>query len=691
MAEQAIPAPTAPEAPPLVAAKPSETAEPARVEAATAPAEPVAAPAPQTAAAPATVPAPATGAPPAQVAAEAPSVPAEAPKIEAAQAAATPDAAAAPEAPQPVEAPVAEAPAPAPDAAAPATLPALALNPPRLALVRMKAPVLALDAASVQTGAAPGLLPQLAALAPAAEPHPAAVAGEATTQQTPAAVATQGGPTAAEPAAAGDSGIEALLAQGVAGPARIRLADRATMWLPSGRVFLPLEPARKLAAEVGLDLRPGVQGIVTGAGGGLDWLAPIELIDDGHIGAGAPDQLDAGKLLSAFNASLPQVNAQRGVIGQPKILLGEWMAPPVLDGKHRLPACVTVATAEAAGAPDHFFNCEAWALGRDGAIKASVADGSEQAARLKEEARAIVGTIAYDHGRAFEDFDPASDRVAPYAVSDLLIHDVSSAAAPAASPTPAAPPAPPAEAAAPDAVSEVSIVDRLTEPLNLALLGGAMALLWLREKRRRKVPSPAAKAAQPAGQPAPAVTKPAPKPEAAAAKKAPVVAPKAAGPSLFARLLPTLHALLTKKKDAPVAAPSAPKATAPASLFARLLPTVHARFARKTATRAASQAEDAAAPASALRNVAARMKGAAEAPAPAVTVARAARPVVRTVGNAALALDEDEEAMESAASGSAVAGRSASSADDLGLVEPGDAEAATAAINAARALRGESD
>lgn len=548
-----------------------------------------------------------------------------------------------------------------------------------------------------------------AAQEPAAQEQAAqaqAPQAEAPQEQAPQEQAAQAQATPAEPEAAktqpeaqaeasadpaappqlseAEARIAALRAEGVVGPAKIRLADQATLLLPADRVFIPQEPARKLAAEVGLELRAGAQGIVLPARDKIEWLAPVEVLLDGHISA-SRDQLDGAKLLAAFEASLPQVNAQRAAAGQPAVVLQGWMTPPELDEKQRLSVCVNVSTENDPAGQDRFFNCEAWALGREGAIKVGVADAAGMAESLKGEAQALAGAIVFDHGKAYADFDPAIDRAASYSAADLLIHDVS-AKAPAA-------PAAPAVAPLAENAPQGSILDKLTDPLVLVGGGMVMLLLYIRNKRDKDQ------------KPSSEKRKPAPEKDAKPATDAKLATP-AASRSLFARLLPTLHARFARKDvaapkpaearkaDAPKADAAAPAASArtparaaPAgesrSLIAKYLPTLHAKFARKGAAAGAARPEnDAEEPAQALKKIAALMQGPESAP-PA-SPARAIRPAIR-VGGAAVAVAEPDGSETLPASAIPGARTPNSAGDDFGLVEPGDVEAASAAINAARA------
>ncbi|MDJ0447914.1 DUF2167 domain-containing protein [Methylocystis sp. JR02] len=660
----------------------------------------------------------------------APAQPVQAPVAEAAKPA-TPSVAEHAVAPQPTQA-AGEQPAPAAqEAAAPEPVvaqaptivepapigpPIMILNPPRKSIAALSAPPAAFDqkAIDLQGGAAaPALVPSLdptvheepplAAQAPAPETADAGVAIQTPEAAAPAEEAENAGQGAETPPQDDlEARVGAIVAEGVVGPAQVRLADRATLWLPAGRIFLPPEAAKKLAKEAGLEWRAGIQGMIAPTGGGLEWLAPVELVEDGYIKTGAPESLQADGVLAAFQASLPEINAQRARAGEPPVTLDGWLTPPALDAKGRLSACANISTPNSQNGQDGFFNCEAWALGRNGAIKVGLADGGEMAERLKNEAAALAETIVFDHGATYEEFDAATDPVAPYTAADLLTRDV------------AAKTVKPVLAAAEEGAPAPSILDRISGLLYPALFGAIALGLYVYLKRRREEAGKE-EAQQQEAESAPAEAL---HPETSEpAKQAPA--------SLLARLLPSLHARFAKKTER--ALESAPVGD---SRLNSTLSALKSRFAglleaRKLQKSKAAPRADAVSsgvpeeePVSALKKLAARMRRTSEeAPPPPVNVARIVR-TPRTSGGAAVAVAAEEfvaplivdhepekapaegllepELIEPGQNGVQIAepqhavaeiapAASQIAADDggFGLVEPGAAE--PAAIEAARA------
>lgn len=446
--------------------------------------------------------------------------------------------------------------------------------------------------------------------------------------------------------------IAALIAEGVKGPAEVRIADRATLWLPASRIYLSLEPARKLAEETGLDWRPSTQGLIVPVGDTLRWVAPVDVLDDGYIKPVENAALDAEKLLADFQAGLPAVNADRVRQGQKPVELTGWLAPPTLDAKHKLSACIGVAPQGAPDGADRFFNCEAWALGRQGAIKVSLAEGGEEAERLKGEALALADTIAYDKGKAYEDADPTTDPVAPYSPHDLLTSDVATRA-------PASTPGAAAEAAS-DRGPFAFVTDNLWHVLLLMLAAAFIAVRFVQSRKAQAVEQ----AAQPFGK----------------RKMKPQVEPEdlpqgevAAG---WRRIAENVQARLGKK-PAPdaglvVVAESVERAAASADEVEAAVETVPASAATPSVESAIDAAES---PVSALKKLAAMMRRSVEeTPPPSVDVSRAVRAPHTLPGAAPFEAPVKEQA------------RAAKIEEDLSLVEPGDAEATSAAISAQEAL-----
>ena len=618
-AADVMPKPAANPAPAVAEKAPPSAEKPALVDAAAA--QPPQMAAPQTAAAP-SAPAPAEAAP--------------------AQAAPASAAEAKPGEPQTAQAAAAEQP-PAPASAAeakPAEPAAAQVSPPSPAVT--EAPKADAPPVESAVAAAPAAEP---AAPPAEAPKPLAEAGAEA--QAPAAQAP-----AAEAAAPADP-VAALLAEGVQGPAEVRFADRATMWLPAGRVFLGAEPARKLLDAFGLPTYPETQGVVLPAGEGRPgWTARVELIDGGYVKDSAAGELDPAKLLEAFKANLGAANAGRVEKGRAAFEALGWSLAPRVDDKHRLSACVGATIAGSQDPVDRIYQCQAFALGRQGALALRLSTGEANIGKLKGEAAALAETIVYDKGKSYADIDAAADAPAPFALSDLAAGETAAKRL--------------ADSPFTGGVKEPDYAQTLVDVVydNGELIAIALVALLLVARRF----------AGGAG-------------EAEASAAAPTKADDA-GKEASAGLLASLKSKFARtevEKAAKSAESEGASEAASGGFFARLRGRVARGGNSDEAAAAAPQPVEAPVldeePASALGKLAQRMRKAApEAPAAGPDLSRVARS--RSLPGAAPQVEASESASESASGAPAAA-----SPDEFSLVEPGDQQATSAAISARRALR----
>ncbi len=298
--------------------------------------------------------------------------------------------------------PAVEAPAQAPIAQAPAT-------PEAKPSVEAAAPVDAkLQDAKLQDGKLQDGKPQ-DAKDQQAKPSVEAAA--------PSAEAAKAGAPAAQTDAA--QAYAALLAQGARGPIEVRLADRATLWLPAGRVYLEGALARE-ALGAGKNWDAATLGVVLPTGDSPEWTAYVSLIDDGYIRDDKGKALDPVKTLAAYKAAVATDNLDRQMNHLPLLEATDWMEAPRYDAKHHLSSCIGVTTAGSLNPADKIVNCGSFALGAQGALKVVVAGDEEVFARFSGEAASLADAIVHDHGKAYEDADPATVKMAPYGLVAMM-------------------------------------------------------------------------------------------------------------------------------------------------------------------------------------------------------------------------------------------------------------------------------
>jgi uncharacterized membrane-anchored protein len=281
------------------------------------------------------------------------------------------------------------------------------------------------QAPQVSAATAPAQAPAAAATAPVAQEQNLGpkVAKDEVQPQAPRPQAEAVAPQTVLPAVIQSNEAKAydtLLARGIKGPAEVRLSERATMWLPAGRVFLEAEQARKLLGVERGSWDDATQGVVLPSAGGPQWMAYVDLLDDGYIKDDEGKSLDANILLATYKAGVASQNPGRIRLGLTPLEVTGWLEAPTYDAKHRLSSCIGATGQGSQNPEDRIVNCTSFALGRQGAIKVIVAGDEAAFAHFKGEAAALANTIVYDKGETYEDADLSMDRVAGYGLFGLL-------------------------------------------------------------------------------------------------------------------------------------------------------------------------------------------------------------------------------------------------------------------------------
>ena len=270
-------------------------------------------------------------------------------------------------------------------------------------------------APAAQAAKAPDLMP--------AAPQTVVVAAEAAKPAGPAPTAVPVAQVTAAQAPTNETqAYSVLLAQGVRGPVEVRLADRATMWLPANRVYLDGEQARKLLGA-GKNWDNATQGVILPATSRPDWMAYVSLVDDGYISDQDAKAMDPEAVLGTYKAKVAAENPARARQGLSQLEVTSWMEAPRYDAKHRLSSCVGATVLGSKSADDRIVNCSSFALGDHGAFKIVVAGQETNYQRFRGESGALIDTIVYDKGKGYDDADLATVKTAPYGLIALMTGD----------------------------------------------------------------------------------------------------------------------------------------------------------------------------------------------------------------------------------------------------------------------------
>jgi uncharacterized membrane-anchored protein len=222
----------------------------------------------------------------------------------------------------------------------------------------------------------------------------------------------------AEMVAAWDAASKA----GTAGPGEIALLDQAKLKIPADYFFVPkAEGARVLRALGNVVNDSTYVGLVVGTQQNDQWIVVIRYIKEGYIKDDDAKNWNADDLLKNLKDGVEESNKDRVARGFPEMQVIGWVQPPNYEAAtHRL---VWSLLAKDKGEPDNLaksINYNTYALGRDGYFSLNLLSNSERIAGDKAVAHGLLGDLAYNAGKRYEDFSASTDRIAEYGLMALV-------------------------------------------------------------------------------------------------------------------------------------------------------------------------------------------------------------------------------------------------------------------------------
>ena len=211
---------------------------------------------------------------------------------------------------------------------------------------------------------------------------------------------------------------QAASAAGAAGPNDVSLIDQAALKLPAGYFFVPqAEGARVLRALGNVVNDTSIVGLVVGTGPNDGWIVVIRYIKEGYIKDDDAKNWNADDLLKNLKDGVEDSNKDRVARGFPEMQVIGWVQPPNYDAAtHRLVWSLLAKDKDEADNAAKSINYNTYALGRDGYFSLN----SERIASDKSVAHELLGDLAYNTGKRYEDFSASTDRIAEYGLMALV-------------------------------------------------------------------------------------------------------------------------------------------------------------------------------------------------------------------------------------------------------------------------------
>jgi len=219
-----------------------------------------------------------------------------------------------------------------------------------------------------------------------------------------------------------DAAYQAGLQAGTRGPAKVTLLDQATLAIPADQLFVPKAEAARILRALGNTITgDSLQGLVAGLKQEDEWIVVIRYIKEGYIKDDEAKDWKADELLANIKEGTAEANKDRAARGFPELEVLGWVEKPTYDAPtHRL---VWSLLSKNRGEPDGAvkgINYNTYALGRDGYFSLNLLSDSNHIAGDKAVAHTLLAALAYNGGKAYEDFNASTDHIAAYGIAALV-------------------------------------------------------------------------------------------------------------------------------------------------------------------------------------------------------------------------------------------------------------------------------
>ena len=203
------------------------------------------------------------------------------------------------------------------------------------------------------------------------------------------------------------------------GPAEIKLIDQATLALPKGFQFVPQPEAGRFLRANGGSASQSTLGLVFPEGDG-NWLALLQYIPAGYVKDEDARDWKADELLASLKEGTEAGNEDRIARGFEPLEVTGWIEKPAYFETGRRLIWSALVRRKGEEDKDGSVNYNTYALGRDGYFSLDLITSQAAIAGDKANARTLLAAIDYLPGKAYSDFDAATDHIAEYGLAALI-------------------------------------------------------------------------------------------------------------------------------------------------------------------------------------------------------------------------------------------------------------------------------
>ncbi len=157
---------------------------------------------------------------------------------------------------------------------------------------------------------------------------------------------------------------------------------------------------------------------MTPLAGDLTFAVEITYSEDGYIKDDDARELDYDDLLDQMKKEAQEANKERAKLGYQPVELVGWAVPPFYDSEtKKLHWAKELHFGEN---EENTLNYNIRILGREGVLVLNVISDMRQLDMVKPDVPTLLGSIDFNEGYRYKDFDPSIDKVAAYGVGGLI-------------------------------------------------------------------------------------------------------------------------------------------------------------------------------------------------------------------------------------------------------------------------------
>ncbi len=199
------------------------------------------------------------------------------------------------------------------------------------------------------------------------------------------------------------------------GPATALIGQHAEIKVPAGYKFAAGADAQTLLELYGNPRNPRILGALMSTDEETDWTLIFQFDDIGYVKDADKESIDAGEILSSFQAGLSDMNAQRRAVGAMECTSITWKETPFYDPQtNNLTWALNLGFADGDS-----VNYDIRMLGRKGVMEATLLGDPETYTKVVPEVKTLLAGYAFTSGNKYAEWKQG-DKIAAYGLSALV-------------------------------------------------------------------------------------------------------------------------------------------------------------------------------------------------------------------------------------------------------------------------------